>query len=95
MKTTNIKIKAIQNINKTKIALNLTDPKLLNGIYNIWMLYFINLTKQTLTHTYRPTWWTWFHQVQHVNGSTSLLILEQHYNQPIRFEGQGYTLCQV
>ncbi len=31
-------------------------------------------------------WWAWFHQVQHVPGSTSLLILEQHSNQPIRIE---------
>ncbi len=30
--------------------------------------------------------WTWFHQVQHVPGSTSLLILEQHSSQTIRTE---------
>jgi len=28
---------------------------------------------------------TWFYQVQHVTGSASLLILEQHSNHPIRF----------
>jgi len=31
------------------------------------------------------------YQVQHVPGSTSLLIQEQHSNQPIRFEGQVYS----
>ncbi len=29
-------------------------------------------------------WRAWFHQVQHVPGSTSLLVLEQHYNQSCR-----------
>jgi len=32
---------------------------------------------------------------QHVPESISLLILEQYFNQPIRFEGQVYSLCQV
>jgi len=36
-------------------------------------------------------WWMWFHQVQHVPGSTCLLILEQHSDQSIRFEGQVYV----
>jgi len=47
-------------------------------------------------HTQKKTsWWTWFHQVQHVPGTTSLLFLEQHFNHPIRFERQVYSLCQV
>jgi len=39
--------------------------------------------------------WTWFHQLPHVPGSTSLLVLDQLSNQPIRSEGQMYSLCQV
>jgi len=27
--------------------------------------------------------------------STSLLTLDQHSNQTVRFEGQAYSLCQV
>jgi len=29
------------------------------------------------------------------SSATSLLTLERHFNQPIRFERQVYTLCQV
>jgi len=34
-------------------------------------------------------------KVPHVPGSTSLFILDQLSNQPIRFEGHVYSLCQV
>lgn len=43
----------------------------------------------------RQLWCTWFHQVEHVSRLTSLLILERHYTQPIRFEGNVYSKCQV
>jgi len=32
---------------------------------------------------------------QYYPGSTYLLILKQHSNQPIRFEGQVYSFCHV
>jgi len=38
---------------------------------------------------------TRFHKMQHVPGSTSLLILEQHSNQPIRFEGQVFFMSSL
>jgi len=41
----------------------------------------IDLNTNTLPHITPPTRWTWFHRVQHVPESTSLLILVQHYNQ--------------
>lgn len=40
------------------------------------------------------TGWTWFHLMQDVPGATSLLVLEWHSNQPIRFDRQVYSLSQ-
>ncbi len=39
---------------------------------------------------YIPKWWKWFHQVQHVPGSISLLILEQNSNQPSIFNDKTF-----
>jgi len=43
-----------------------------------------------LSTSMTPSFYDWFHQVQHVPGSTSLLILKQHSHQTVKFEVQVY-----